>query len=177
MIKNIIYIATVLNVFGFADGQIAISKDKINGNSTILDFEDSPSNRKGIILPSVENVSGALATVTSHNNGTFLFDTSDDKVKMYENEIWVDLSDSGDDSQITPNPSPDYSTTQGIIINSHTSNAKGVIVLESDNKAMILPKIQNPHLNVKSPYPGMMCYDTASNTLAIFNGREWSYWK
>ncbi|MGH1517371.1 hypothetical protein [Chryseobacterium sp. JK1] len=177
MIKNIIYILAVLNVFSFANGQIAISKSKINGNSTILDFEDSPFNRKGIILPSVENVSEALATVTSHNNGTFLFDISDDKVKMYENDTWVDLSDSGDDSLIIRNSSPDYSTTQGIIINSHISNAKGVIVLESNNKAMILPKIENPHLNVKSPYPGMMCYDTISNSLAIFNGSEWSYWK
>ena len=34
-----------------------------------------------------------------------------------------------------------------------------------------------PHLNVKSPYPGMMCFDTVSNTLAVFDGENWNYWK
>ena len=30
--------------------------------------------------------------------------------------------------------------------------------------------------DVFSPYPGMMCYDMASKTVAIFDGTQWSYW-
>jgi hypothetical protein len=57
------------------------------------------------------------------------------------------------------------------------SNAKGVLVLESADKAMILPKITNPHTTVKNPYPGMMCYDLTSKSLAVFDGANWNYWK
>ena len=42
---------------------------------------------------------------------------------------------------------------------------------------MILPKVNQPEINVKSPYPGMICYDTASKTVAIFDGKVWNYWK
>ncbi|WP_148043492.1 hypothetical protein [Chryseobacterium sp. G0240] len=58
-----------------------------------------------------------------------------------------------------------------------TSSAPGVLVLESANKALILPKVAAPHLNVKNPYPGMICYDTASKSMAVFDGLKWSYWK
>lgn len=48
---------------------------------------------------------------------------------------------------------------------------------ESTDKAMILPRIKAPHLNVKSPYPGMMCYDTETQSVALFDGRFWNYWR
>ncbi|WP_426480116.1 hypothetical protein [Chryseobacterium sp. R2ACT005] len=45
------------------------------------------------------------------------------------------------------------------------------------NKAMILPKIASPHLNIVNPAAGMMVYDTTKKQLAIYNGTVWSFWK
>jgi len=187
LMKKIIY--TTLLLFAVsANAQVSIGgKDNVEGNSTLLDF-NSPflsgstiqtenNNTKGIILPAVDNLNSVLATTVAVNNGTFLFDKSDNKVKMFEKNAWVSLSDVGSASLITANTSNDTDAQQGVIIGSETSSAKGVLVLESPNKAMILPRIMNPHLTVKSPYPGMMCYDTVSRSLAVFDGSVWNYWK
>lgn len=175
--KKTFYFIPILLISNFVFGQVGIGKQSVNGNNTILDFEDSSSNTNGIILPSVNNTSNALASTPSNNNGTFLFDKSDSKVKFYENSIWKDLSNAGSSTQITANTSSESSNSQGVIIGNSTSNAKGTLVLESTNKAVILPKVSNPHANVKNPYPGMMCYDTNSKSLAVYDGSVWSYWK
>jgi len=52
----------------------------------------------------------------------------------------------------------------------------GVLELRANDKALVLPKVENPHLNVKSPVPGMMVYDSNSKSLAIFDGLKWNYW-
>ncbi len=65
----------------------------------------------------------------------------------------------------------------GVVLGADSSSASGVLVLESSDKALILPKVTNPHLNMKSPTIGAMCYDTTSKSIAIFNGKEWAYWK
>lgn len=174
--KKIVYTAALVIMANFANAQVAIGKEIVVGNSTILDF-NSINNTNGIILPAVDNVSNALAATTTNNNGTFLFDKSDSKVKMYEAGSWIDMTGVGSSTKLVVNTSNDSSTQQGVIMGADTSNAKGVLVLESATKAMILPKIANPHLNVKSPYPGMMCYDTTSRTIAVFDGALWNYWK
>ncbi len=175
--KNIIFTAILSLVIINIKGQVAIGKTSVTNTSVILEFDNALTNKKGIILSTVENLTKGLGTDPTANNGTFLFDRSDDKVKMYENNTWVDLSDAGSETKITPNTSADTISNQGALIGSATSNAKGVLVLEATNKAMVLPWIQNPHTNVKDPYPGMMCYDTASRTLAVFDGSVWNYWK
>ncbi|HRM13961.1 MAG TPA: hypothetical protein PLV47_13590, partial [Flavobacterium sp.] len=53
----------------------------------------------------------------------------------------------------------------------------GILVLEDSNKAMVLPKVPSPHLNIINPEPGMMVYDTTTKQLAVFNGKVWSFWK
>ncbi|MGX9985020.1 hypothetical protein [Soonwooa purpurea] len=175
--KKIILTTTALVVTNLVSAQVAIGKEAVNGNSALLDFYDQTDNFRGIILPTVDNINNALATTTTQNNGTFLFDKSDAKLKMYENGAWVELSDTGNKTQIVNNTTIENSQNQGAIIGKNTSNAKGVLVLESADKAMILPKIANPHITVKSPYPGMMCYDTVGKALAVFDGNVWNYWK
>ena len=170
------YILTSLILFASTaiSAQVAIGKETINGTSTILDFYDAADNFRGILLPAVDE---APASLTADNNGTFLFDVSDKKLKMYENGIWVELSGEGDDTNLIVNTTDENTQEQGVIIGADTSSAKGVLVLEAADKAVILPKIANPHTTVKSPYPGMMCYDTASKSLAVFDGKVWNYWK
>lgn len=168
-IKNI-SIATALIFFNTFSAQVAIEKEVIDGNSTLLDFNNVPANTKGLILPATQGLPTA-----SPANGTFVFDTSDQKVKVYENNTWKDLSDPGSSAAITANASDE--TGNGVVIGVQPGSAEGILVLESPDKAMILPKIDTPHLNVKNPYPGMICYDTASKTFAVFDGTVWNYWK
>lgn len=170
------YIIIGLVLFGSyaTKAQVAIGKENTNGNSTLLDFYDNSDNFRGIILPAVGSQPESF---TSANNGTFLFDKSDKKIKVYENNTWKNLSEIGDDSNIFVNTHTESTYDQGVIIGSETSSAKGVLVLESTSKAMILPKISNPHSTVKSPYPGMICYDNVSKTLAVFDGKVWNFWK
>lgn len=154
--------------------QVSIGKTTINGTSTLLDFYDSNDNTKGIILPNVTSAA-LVESLGAPLEGTFIFDESDHKIKVYQNGIWLDLSDAGENTLITANNAPDNG--DGVIIGSNSSTVKGVLVLEHPTKAMILPKIQNPHSEVHQPYPGMICYDTFSKSLAVFDGKNWSYWK
>lgn len=168
-IKNI-SIALSLVVFNTFYAQVAIEKETVDGNSTVLDFNNTPTNTKGIILPATQGL-----PTGSPANGTFIFDKSDDKIKVYENDIWKPLSDTGNSSAVIVNTSDE--TGNGVVIGTQAGSADGVLVLESPDKAMILPKISAPHLNVKNPYPGMICYDTVSKTFAVFDGTVWNYWK
>ncbi|MGV0978527.1 hypothetical protein [Empedobacter falsenii] len=169
--KNIIYAAILCGFASISFGQVSIGKNAVDGNNTILDFEESTTN--GIILPAVTTVPTGLDA--TNNGGTFAFDLTDSKVKMYENGIWVELSDVGEKTALLTNSSNEVG--DGVIIGAETSAATGILVLESDKDAMILPKVNQPEINVKSPYPGMICYDTASKTVAIFDGKVWNYWK
>lgn len=166
--KNILVLQITLLLFSIvANAQTAIEKTSVDG-AAILDFKAGTT--KGIILPAVETLPA------NPSNGTFLLDKNDQKIKMYQNGVWVDLSDEGNISSIVP-----YSGTEDTgkktIIGNQDSTSEGILVLEATNKALVLPKIANPHLTVKSPYPGMMCYDTVGKVLAIFDGNVWNYWK
>ncbi|HUH35541.1 MAG TPA: hypothetical protein VL022_06905 [Moheibacter sp.] len=173
MKKQSIYSLLAISLSALAFGQVAIGKENIEGNSTLLDFNNTTNNTLGIILPAVDVMPSDFTTA---NNGTFLFDKSSSTLKMYENNQWVNLSkEAGDGSAIVSNTTDDVG--KGAIIGSETTNAQGVLVLESTDKAMILPRIKAPHLNVKSPYPGMMCYDTETQSVALFDGRFWNYWR
>ncbi|PWN63997.1 hypothetical protein [Chryseobacterium viscerum] len=170
--KNIrnISIAAALIAFNSVFAQIAIGKQTIDGNSTVLDFDNVAGNTKGLILPATSGLpTGTLV------NGTLIFDVTDNKVKVYENDTWKSWSDAGNSSAVIVNNSAE--SGKGVIMGEAVSSADGVLVLESQDKAMILPKVATPHLNVKNPYPGMICYDTTSKTLAIFDGSVWNYWK
>lgn len=136
--------------------------------SSVLDF--ATGTTKGIILPAVDNLP------TSPANGTFFFDKNDAKIKMRQNGVWVELSGTGSTAGLVPYSGTTDNAKQTVIGNITTA-VDGVLVLEASNKALVLPKIANPHLTVKSPYAGMMCYDTVSKSLAVFDGTLWNYWK
>jgi hypothetical protein len=162
------------------NAQTANEKRTVSSPSSLLDF--AAGTTKGIILPAVEIMPVSPA------NGTFLFDKTSQIVKMYQNGAWVNLSGVGSNAAIVP-----YSGTvdngKQTIIGSRTTKivdglgnyvdgaVDGVVVLESPNKALVLPHVANPQLTVKSPYPGMMCYDTVSKSLAVFDGKLWNFWK
>ncbi|MFD2034654.1 hypothetical protein ACFSKL_07640 [Belliella marina] len=147
-------------------GQTAIEKLNVDG-SGVLDFASGTT--KGIILPAVEILPATPA------NGTFLYDKNAQMVKMYSNGVWINLSDEGNNSAVLPY-SGAAAGTQTVIGDTSTA-VDGVLVLEATDKALVLPKVASPHLNVPSPYPGMICYDTDAKALAVYDGLVWSYWK
>jgi hypothetical protein len=148
------------------NAQVAIGKATVDGDG-LLDFALGTTN--GIILPIVETLP------TTPANGTILMDRNDLKVKIRENGSWVELSTTGNLTNVTFNPAAEVG--EGTIIGSETSSADGVLVLESTNKALILPKVVSPHLTVRSPHAGMICYDTNSQSIAVFDGARWHFWQ
>lgn len=170
MKKYIILSILSLGLCFKANAQTAIDK-KTAESSSVLDFASGTT--KGIILPAVETLP------TTPANGTFLFDKIAKIVKMYQNGAWVNLSGVGDIAGTVPIAPYSGTVDNGkqTVIGARSTTADGVLVLESTDKALVLPKISNPHLNVKSPYPGMMCYDTNRKALAVFDGKVWNYWK
>lgn len=174
--KNLNIINFLLFSFlGFS--QIAIGKTTVS-NSVSLEFGNE---NRGMLLPWVTNT----ADVTGAVNGTMVFALNDKKVKVKYVAGWKDLSVNASGTTVDPVTSVD-----GVIIQNSAEeniNAKvsigtptstpGILVLEDTNKAMILPKVANPHQNIMNPAPGMMVYDTAKKLLAVFNGAVWSYWR
>ena len=167
MKKIILIIPLIAPIIIFS--QVSIGKASVDGDG-ILDFENPAQG--GIILPAVTS----LPTGSAATNGTIIYDYNDGAVKIRENNSWTQLTpESGDTSSINLNTSPD--TGNGVIIGSNTASADGVLVLESQTKALILPKIDRPHLNLVNPHPGTICYDTYNQALAVFDGSKWYFYK
>lgn len=181
-----------------AYSQVAIGKTSISNTTVSLEFgvSDATNGYKGILLPWVSTVPGTpnanYTGVSNPVDGTIIFDVSDKKVKYRKAGAWFELSKN---EITTVNGVANYDTT-GVVNTSlqdnltENSNAKvviggnpstntttGILVLADTNKAMILPKMASPHLNIINPPAGMMAYDTTAKQLAVFNGKVWSFWK
>lgn len=160
--------------------QVAIGKDNLTNSSVLLEFGNQGS---GIILPSVDDAPGAVG-------GTFIYNkTATVKaVEVWEERQnngaggWLNLTSKLDPSQpdgvnhTLLNIGNTDTNQQGAIIGANTSSKPGVLVLESSTKAMVLPKIQDAQL-LRSAVAGTMLYDTTSDTLAVYDGATWSYWR
>jgi len=181
MKKTIIFCTLLISTITFS--QVAIGKEAQHPKG-LLDFGND--SNKGIILPIAE-----ISPRIVYENGTLLVDKEDKKIKVYQNQKWLDLTDVGSfiverDSNgnalttaVALNPSEEIEDNEGVTIGIplNTIKTEGVLVLESTDKALILPKVANPHTSIKSPVAGTICYDTVSNSMAIFDGKVWSYWK
>jgi hypothetical protein len=165
--KKVIILTLIVAGVSSLKSQVGMGKSSVDGDA-ILDF---PVSRTGIILPVVE----VLPTGAAATNGTFLLDKTDLTIKMRQNDLWVPLSDPGSLTGTMPNTSAE--TGSGVIIGAASSPAQGVLVLESTSKALVLPKVNDPVANMKSPVAGTMCYDTVSKTISVFDGLNWSFWK
>lgn len=155
----------------FGKSQVAIGNDSTTNSSVSLEFGNSQD--RGIVLPYVEN------KTSISQNGTLIFDTTDKKVKYMKNGVWSDLSiDSyGVVDLSAQNERNEQMKAKVTIGYNFTSATDGILVLEDINKAMILPKVASPHLNIIKPAAGMMVYDTLARQLAVYNGNVWTFWK
>lgn len=176
--KKTILITTLLMFSSYAFSQMIIGDEIGSANdktSVLLDF--AVNQNKGIILPATQS----LPSGSGLAEGTILLDASNPveaKVQYY-NGTWQDLS-SGNKADISSfiatQPNSDE-TSKGVIIGAESSSAEGVLILESTDKAMILPMVDNTD-NVINPSPGMMVYinKVGAKRLAVFNGSKWTFW-
>lgn len=177
MKKTIITALLISSSYAFSQIIIGDKNGSVNDKtSVLLDF--AVNQNKGIILPAIQNLpsGGGLA------EGTLLLNASDPttaKVQYY-NGSWQDLS-SGNEANIidfiATQPTIVAETKQGVIIGSDTSAVDGVLILESTNKAMVLPMVVNTD-DIINPAPGMMVYinKDGAKRLAFFNGSKWTFW-
>lgn len=148
--------------------------------SVLLEF--AARQNKGIIVPYVRTLP------TSPTRGTILLDAStptNARVKFYNGNTvtgtggYVDLSGQPGNltSALTVQPTGIAEGGKTIIGNQSTL-VDGVLVLESDTKAMVLPTVSDVQ-NIVSPSPGMMVYvnKAGAKRLAVFNGAKWSFWQ
>ena len=180
--KNIVSI-TLLMISCMGFSQVIIGNDigtASDKTSVLLEF--AAGQNKGIILPYVRTVPAESKLA----EGTILLDATNPttaKVKYYKgSSTWVDLS-SGNGADISsamtiqPTKGAEIISAK-VIVGSSDSTADGVLVLESNDKAMVLPMVQSTD-DIPNPAPGMMVYinKTGAKRLAVYNGAVWTYWK
>lgn len=150
--------------------QVAIGKEAISSQSVSLEFG---SENKGLILPWVP-IEAVLANL--QEPGTLVLATQGNisQVGFKKNTDWGVLTDNGTvnstlQDNLTEKPASKVSIGT-------PTNTDGILVLEDTNKAMILPKVASPHLNIIKPEPGTIVFDTVKQQLAVFNGVQWYFW-
>ena len=151
--------------------QIAIGKNTIDG-SGIIDF--GINLKGGIVLPRITQMPTQAEALT---NGTILVnavDLNSVKVQVRQNGNWINLTDNISLPYLDVNTAPD--TGNGVVFGSNTSSASGVLVLESTNKALILPKVTNVN-DYGNALIGTLFYDLATKSLAVYDGSKWILWK
>lgn len=164
MKKYTFIIFSFISLCAFA--QVAIGKTGVDG-SAILDFKSDTN--KGIILPWVDSSTGITSV------GALIYGVSSKKVMYRDNTGWQDLSvNTGSvDTQEIENLSE---VGEGLIIGDVSGAAEGVLVLNDNTKALVLPKSSEPWLNIQDPEAGTIVYDTKNNLLCVYNGTEWAFW-
>jgi hypothetical protein len=63
-----------------------------------------------------------------------------------------------------------------LVIGSTNTSKVGVLVLESSDKALLLPKVSDVATNLVNPEAGTIVYDTLRKKLAVYNGLTWAFW-
>ncbi|WP_228448796.1 hypothetical protein [Chryseobacterium mulctrae] len=186
--KVTILLSFSISILSFSQVRIGAinSVGNITNTSVLLEF--GTDNDKGIILPYVE----ILPSGTNNSKGgTLIFDVSvnsEYKIKVKnENTGWTDLSiQSGYSAAVqnvvkTPQALPliDQSGAKAVIGDANTTT-DGVLVLNSSDKAMVLP-IVSSYTQIKNPSPGMVAFLQGTNAgehrLIVFNGQKWTFWK
>lgn len=168
-------IFTIFTFFGvlFFNAQVVIGKDFVSSPSVSLEFG---SANKGLILPWVTS----SASVTPSVDGTLIFDVADRKVKYKKSNSWIDLSVKANgfvDTTLQDNLTESSNAKTVIGADNSTDATSGILVLTDNDKAMVLPKVASPHLNISNPSPGMIVYDTDNRQMAVYNGTVWTFWK
>lgn len=207
LIFTITFFSSVFAFAQIAIGKSEVSKiqpaNTVTNPSISLEFYDSADNAKGLVLPWASTLNNQPVAYNSTTlagyrgmqgtvvDGTIILDLSDKKVKYMRNGSWSPLTGAlplvanattynafnAIDSSLQDGKKEGATAKAAIGTNAATDTTIGILVLIDTDKAMVLPKVASPHLNIKNPTPGMMAYDTTKKQLAVYNGTVWSFWK
>lgn len=177
MKKLLIILSILISKLSFSQVIVGnVTGSAADKTSVLLEFAEGEN--KGIILPYTRNLP------TSPTEGTLVLDASNNtaaRIKYY-NGTWVDLSGQNADitSALSNQPTDAQVSEESnakVIIGSNNSSANGVLVLESQTKALLLPSAASTD-EIPNPSPGMMIFINKNGVkrLAFFNGNKWSYW-
>ncbi|MRI63339.1 hypothetical protein EDM00_04930 [Ornithobacterium rhinotracheale] len=164
MKRILVVIATAFLATLNAQVHVERAESRPSGESALIDFPDG--TKKGLILPTVKE------QVTQ--TGALAFGEVDGKLEVYyvknngQNEILSQDTGMGDYSQLSgkANSNLDQSVynkpeqEQGVIIGDLKSDAKGVLIFESKDKAPVLPRVESPAKNIPSPVQSQALYAT-----------------
>lgn len=175
MKNNILISILTLSGVSAINAQVIIGAGKSQSTNSTVSLEFG-TEQKGLVLPwvtSAQAVKDAGAV-----DGTLIFDAADKKVKLLANNAWFDFS-------VTNNGAVDTNLQNSLIEKTSAKVSigfpkvpaiQGVLVLEDDDKGMILPQVSS-YINITSPTAGMMVFDTSKKLLCFYNGTKWSFWK
>lgn len=172
--KNFKYITAGLFMFSAlvssVQAQVAIGKDSVTNDSVSLEFG---SGNRGLILPWVDSEAAVVGAV----DGTLIFDIDDKTLKVRQNGAWLPFTNpsAGAVNTALQDGLPEDITAK-VSVGSTVSAVPGILVLEDNDKAMILPKVESPHLNINNPEAGTIVFDTKKQQVAVFNGVNWEFW-
>ncbi|GEM53150.1 hypothetical protein EB1_29400 [Empedobacter brevis NBRC 14943 = ATCC 43319] len=177
MKKNIVLLILLLSVSSIkVNAQIVIGDNSNSSdNKALLSFT---SENMGVILPIINSNTEAASTGNVVKTpGTIYVSRADKQVKVY---MAVSPQNSTGLLALTPtlpttvtlptaNTSVESTENAGVIIGSETTTQKGILVLESEEKTMVMPLIgtveQPPHKYVKNPYIGTIGFAETENVL------------
>ncbi len=183
MKKIILSISLLISAMAFSQVIIGDQTGTASDKTSVL-VEFAANQNKGIIMPYVTDDLTNPTVNANFTEGTIVLDaknSNEARLKFYNGSTWVDLSGRngvlGSALAIQPT-SIIEPTKKGVIMGNSTTAANGVLVLESTDKAMVLPQVESTN-DIISPAPGMMVYikKDGAKRLAVFNGTVWSYWK
>ena len=168
IMKNVVFL-TIILICNISLAQVSIGNENARGAS-ILDLGGGTLN--GIVLP-YNN------TTINPINGMLRVDANTSKIQLFTENDWVDLTEQGE-MPVDYNNNEEIAINSGVTISDNEINNPdliGVLVLESKSKALTLPQIINPHINVVDPPIGMICYDPQNKVIAMYNGQNWYFYK
>ncbi len=174
-----IIITLILGIYSsMAFSQVAIGKASVD-EGAILDF--GTAGDKGLVLPYVEDTNIETNAVA----GTWYFDANESKVKFITDDGVKDMSVKGfsDTAKMFDKTQPFYNdynetlpaTAQGTIMGAETTTAPGVLILETNSKALALP-VTADYKSIGDPAHGMVVYDSSIDKLCVFDGEKWAFW-
>lgn len=168
--KNLLFLVPFILTIPLA-GQVIIGTGKtlITNASVSLEFGKEP---KGLVLPWVLSQDDVIEPVP----GTIIFDAKDKKVKVKLISLWKDLTVDTNGSVSTVLQDDFEEKLHAKVSIGTPSVVSGILVLEDQDKAMILPSV-NSYTEIMEPAPGMMVFDISRKMLCFFNGRVWSFWQ
>lgn len=169
-----IIILYIIFLCGLTQAQIGIEKTNFRSPNSIIEFNDMEENggvAKGIILPILKDASSA-------KEGALWVESKTMRV-LYKSKKFGEVALT--DSYMNSLPKPSYNEIgKGVIISDSSSpnftDDPAVLKLESNNKALLLPHVNDVTTDISNPEPGTIAYDVKSKSLAIFNGDKWFFW-